>query len=424
MRLYLYREFHFNSCLGLYPRKIFEDAGREDRACAEAPYRACREIGSLPAPLGFKPNLILCRPFYHGLSTHTSLSEAGAPQNDWGRNSNPVWLMKNCSIVPLSSPAFLGLDVAKAKADVCLLGADGRVFEGSFANSRAGYAGLLEWLEARAPKGLLQAGLESTGPYSRPWCELLHAAGRPVSLLNPARPRAYAQACGQRNKTDRVDARLLAQFVADQKPALWTPPDPARQELKELVRRREDLLALRQAEKNRVESARAKSVRDSLARSIKSLDREISQIEAELDSLAARCPALQKEEKLLRSIKGIGKITARKIMAELPEVSRFQSAREAAAYAGLSPRRHESGASVHKRGKLSKVGNADLRKALYLPAITAIKHNEVIKAFAARLRANGKPEMVIIAAAMRKLLHIAFGVLKHQKPFDPAYANA
>ena len=126
---------------------------------------------------------------------------------------------------------------------------------------------------------------------------------------------------------------------------------------------------------------------------------------------------------MLCSIPGIGKVTARKILAELPDVACFKSARQAAAYAGLSPRRHESGKTVHRKGRLSKVGNAGLRKALYMPALVAIKHNPVIQAFAHRLRANGKCENVIIGAAMRKLLHIAFAVLKHNKPFDPAYAK-
>jgi transposase len=320
-------------------------------------------------------------------------------------------------------PLFLGLDVAKSKADVCLLQPNGRPLEECFENSRPGHEKLLAWLERHRDNRPIRAGLESTGPYSRPWCELLHAAGHAVSLLNPARPKAYAQACGQRNKTDRVDARLLAQFVAEQAPSRWTPPTRQAEELKELTRRREDLLALIQAEKNRVESALCKSVLDSLTRSIKALEKELGRVEDELEQLIARHPVLRAKQRLLCSIPGIGEVTARKILAELPEVSCFASARQAAAYAGLSPRRHESGKTVRKKGRLSKVGNAGLRKALYMPAIVAVKHNPLIQAFAQRLRANGKCESVIIGAAMRKLLHIAFGVLKNNTPFDPAYAK-
>jgi transposase len=316
---------------------------------------------------------------------------------------------------------FVGLDVAKGKADVCLLQPDGRRLEESFENSRPGHEKLLAWLDRHRADRPIHAGLESTGPYSRPWCELLYASGHAVSLLNPARPKAYGQACGQRNKTDRVDARLLAQFVAEQQPSRWVPPAQEMEELKELTRRREELLTLAQAEKNRVESALCKSVRDSLARSIKALEKELGRVEDELEQLIGRHPSLRAKEKLLCSIPGIGQVTARKILAELPDVSCFQNARQAAAYAGLSPRRHESGKTVHKKGRLSKIGNAGLRKALYMPAIVAIKHNPVVQEFAQRLRANGKCESVIIGAAMRKLLHIAFGVLKHKKPFDPAY---
>ena len=325
-------------------------------------------------------------------------------------------------IAPSNALFFLGLDVAKAKADACLLRSDGQALQESFASTRSGYESLLAWLEKHA-QGAVRAALESTGPYARVWCELLHAAGHTVFLLNPARPKAFAQACGLRNKTDRVDARLLARFVAEQKAPRWSPPKPEQEELKELTRRREDLAALRQAEKNRLASSLVKSVRASLERSIKSLDREIKQVEAELDGLMARHAGLRRNEQLLRTIKSVGKVTARKILAELPPVEEFQSARQAAAYAGLSPRLHESGKSVRKKARLSKIGNPVLRKALYMPALVAIKHNPILKAFAQRLREKGKAKKVIVGAVMRKLLHIIFGVLKHQKPFDPNYGS-
>jgi len=314
--------------------------------------------------------------------------------------------------------AALGLDVAKGKVDACLRLPDGRYVEACFVSSRQGHEACLAWLEKHGRGLTIKAGLESTGPYSRPWCDLLYAADHHVSLLNPARPKAYGQACGTRNKTDRVDARLLADFVAERRPDAWAPRAPEREELKELTRRREDLLALLQAEKNRLESVRSKTVMESVNRSIKALQKELERVETELDQLMGRHAGLQKEEKLLCTIKGIGKVTARKILAELPPATCFEDARQAAAYAGLSPRRHESGKSVRKRGRLCKVGNAGLRKALYMPAMVAIKHNPTIKAFAQRLRENGKCENVIIGAAMRKLLHIAYGVLKHQKPFN------
>lgn len=329
--------------------------------------------------------------------------------------------MKKSSTVP--AQCFLGLDIAKAKADVCLVRPDGQLVEALFENTNAGHARLVEWIQLNAQQLSVHAGMESTGSYSRAWCDLLHAAGHTVSLLNPARPKAYAQACGQRNKTDRVDARLLARFVADQKPHPWTPPDDAADLLKELVRRREDLLALRQSEKNRLESSRSGAVRQSLARSIKNFDQEIAQMEKEMDALVASNAKLKKNEQLLRTIKGVGKLTARKIMAELPEADQFERGRQVAAYAGLCPRRHESGSSVRKGGKLSKVGNASLRKALYLPAVTAMRHNPLLKIFAERLLGQGKPKLVVVGAVMHKLLRIAFAILKTQKPFDPTHVS-
>ena len=135
-----------------------------------------------------------------------------------------------------------------------------------------------------------------------------------------------------------------------------------------------------------------------------------------------RYAPLRAKRDLLVTVPGIGPITAAKILAEVPEIESFEGARQVAAYAGLTPKEHITGSSVRGRTRLSKIGNARIRTALYMPAVVSIRCNPLVRALAERLRAKGKVPMVIIGAAMRKLLHLAYGVLKHGKPFDPAFA--
>ena len=151
------------------------------------------------------------------------------------------------------------------------------------------------------------------------------------------------------------------------------------------------------------------------------LNQQIEAITQRIQALIDQHPDLRRQRALLTSIPGIGDNTAALFIAEVPEVTRFETAAQLAAYAGLTPRRHESGSSIHRPGRLVKTGNSRLRTAFYLPALTALRHNPLIKAFAERLKANGKGAMTIVGAAMRKLVHLAFGVLKHNQPFDPHY---
>ena len=313
----------------------------------------------------------------------------------------------------------LGLDVAKLSVQAELRTNDKPVRFG-FANNATGFAQLERMLkEHNAPK--VWAGLEATGPYSHALALWLHSQGHRVSLLNPRRVKQYACSAGNRNKSDLLDAAVIADFICAHQPAAWQPPLQEVAQLQALVRRREELSLMLQAEKNRMEGI-AFNVRSSLERIIAALSAEKAHLEKLILGQIRSQPRLLCDHQLLCTIKGIGSLTAAILLAEMARPGQVERARQAAAHAGLAPRREQSGTSVRRNKGLGKEGNRYLRKALYMPALVAIKYNAPLRHFAARLRAAGKPKMSIVCAVMRKLVHIAFGVLKHQKPFNPSLA--
>ncbi len=317
------------------------------------------------------------------------------------------------------SKTTLGIDVAKLKLDVALL-TEQQIRTKQFENSPQGFKLLQAWLLAlQLPQ--VHACLEATGTYSDAIALFLHEQGHLVSLVNPLRIKGYASAKLQRNKTDQADARLIAEFCAAQNPALWTPPAPEIRALQALTRRIETLEEMLQMEKNRLDSVPAET-RASLQRVMTALVEEIAKLQAQIKNHLDQHPPLKAQHDLLQTIPGIGEKTAQLLLSEL-DFARYDSARQVAAAAGVTPRKQESGTSL-KRTNLSKLGNGRVRKGLYFPAIVATRHNQIIKEFARRLRNNGKTSMQIVCAAMRKLLHQAFGVLKHKCPFNPTLAFA
>ena len=323
------------------------------------------------------------------------------------------------------APVWIGLDVSKLKLDACFVDQSGVTRSKSFANTPAGWATLLAWALALGQEKPCHFALEATACYSDGAALFLCQEGQRVSVLNPSRVHFAALASGMGNKTDQADARLIAEYCRKENPPAWQPPSPELRTLADLVRRREDLLEALGQEKNRQEQqSLSPLVKQSLQRSVRSLEREIARVEKAIAQHVASHPVLAKQATLLESIPGISHLTAQKILAELggaPE--RFACSSSAAAYAGLAPREHRSGSSVRKKTRLSKRGNAALRKALYFPTVTALRFNPLVKAFYERLVASGKRKMVALGAAMRKLLLIAVGVLRSGKPFDPAWSE-
>ena len=317
---------------------------------------------------------------------------------------------------------FLGIDIAKKTFDAALLRND-KFRHKKFANTSDGFKQLDAWL---VKQGAIQihACLEATGSYSELLAVHLHQAGHTVSLVNPARIKAFSQSELQRNKTDRADATLIARFCSMHHPTVWTPPPAEIRELQALVRHLDDLIGTRTQLANRLsDGPRVESVLESLRSLIKTVDAEIKLTKQKIRKHIDDHPSLKQDCDLLETIPGIGERTATILLAEIQHLRHYKHARQAAAYAGLSPRLEDSGTSI-KSSRLSKTGNSRVRKALFMPAIVASRYNPVLRQFSERLLRRGKPKMVIIGAVMRKLLHLAFGVLKTRRPFDANHAIA
>ena len=321
-----------------------------------------------------------------------------------------------------TSTSPLGIDISKRKFDACLIRDGGKLRHRAYPNTAEGFAQLSDWL-SKYKAGCVHACLEATGTYGEALATHLHDAGHTVSIVNPAQIKAYAQSRLARAKTDKADATLIAQFCHERRPPAWQPLPAEVRDLQALARRLESLLEMRQMEANRLEVAATAAVKGSLAQHLAYLDEEIARTERLIRAHIGSHPGPRGQRDLLLSIPGIGETTAAKLLGEIMDVKLYGSARQLAAFAGLAPRLHESGSSVRRKARLSKTGAPRLRKALYFPAVVAIRHDPYVKELSERMRARGRCPMQIIGAAMRKLLHIAYGVLKTGRPFDPEWAQ-
>ena len=315
------------------------------------------------------------------------------------------------------SKTVLGIDVAKSKLDVALATAE-KVLVKKFANNNKGFKLLQGWLASLHIEEV-HACLEATGPYGDAIAEFLYEHGHRVSVVNPVQIKSFAMSDLKRNKTDQADARTIAAFCLAKDPGDWHPLPPEIKQLQALARRVEALERMLLGETNRRENAPA-ATRPSVDRMIKTLKNEIDNVQRLIKDHIDNNPELKQQSKLLQTIPGIGEKTARLLLGEI-EFRQLTSARALAAHAGVTPRQFRSGTSLN-RTRLSKLGNSRIRKALFFPAINAVRHNAIIKQFARRLSRNGKTPMQIVCAAMRKLLHIVYGVIKHNRPFDATMA--
>jgi transposase len=327
------------------------------------------------------------------------------------------------SRVSQMTQAVLGIDVGKSKLHVCLLLPSGKSRAKSIDNTSYGHTELLDWLQQQQA-GTVHACMESTGIYGNEVAEVLYAHGHTVSIVNPARVKGFATSEMVRTKTDKVDAGVIARFCAALKPTPWQPSAPQMKQLQALVRRLEALQQMHRQESNRLEAASAEAVRASIQTLVTHLETDMETIRQAIRDHIDQHPDLKQQQDLLMSIPGIAETTATAILAEIQSWQMFENARQLAAFVGLTPRERLSGTSVRGRPQISRTGSNRLRKTLYFPALVAKRHNPLIKAFCARLEGRGKRKMQIVAAAMRKLVHLVYGVLKSGKPFDPEYAKA
>lgn len=316
----------------------------------------------------------------------------------------------------------MGIDIAKRTCQVSVAVGRKRRHR-SVANNGEGHAALLAWL-AGLGVTRVHAALEATGTYGDALATTLTDAGHIVSLVNPAAVKAFAASQLRRTKTDRVDADVLLDFVVAHQPPAWTPWPADVRALQGLVRRIDAVQDMLTQERNRLAAGGlVPAVLASLTRHIAMLEGELADLEAQVRAHLDRHPGLRAQRDLLITIPGIGVATVARLLAECRDITAFDSARAYAAFSGLVPRARQSGTIVG-RARLAKVGSARLRRAMYFPALTACRHNPVLRAFRAKLLAAGKHKMVIVAAVMRKLLHTVYGVLKSEKPFDATLAKA
>jgi transposase len=305
----------------------------------------------------------------------------------------------------------VGIDVSKDRLDV-------HVFpQGiAFAVARDG-KGLAELTERPAPLTPDLVAVEATGGFETVVAAALAGARLPLVVVNPAQVRHYAQAVGKRAKTDPIDAAMIARFAHDTKPELRPLPDEATQLLADLVARRRQIIEMIVAERNRERRATVRRIKKSIARLIAALEKELVEIDAEIDAGVRGSPAWRDKEDLLASVPGVGPVVARTLIAELPELGTLDS-KKIASLAGLAPYTRQSG--QWKGKSMIGGGRKSVRCALFLAALVAARHNPVLKAFRERLAKAGKPKMVALIAVARKLITILNAILRDQKPWQPA----
>lgn len=316
--------------------------------------------------------------------------------------------------------SFLGIDIAKKKFDAALRLPSGNYVESEFSNDESGFKKLVKWLRRHAKTNpVAWVVMEATNIYWEDVATHLHTQGYQVSVVNPLVIKGFGQSHLMREKTDKVDSRLIAEFAKEREAKLkaWQPPLPHYRALRALSRHYDQLIRTRTQQKNRLAATKDSAVQQSLRKLIDFLNHQIEEVKSQVATLLKTHPDLKQNDEFLESIKGIGQTTAMVLLAEFYDLQQYESAAKVAADAGITPSRHQSGSSVKRRPKMSRLGKATIRGRLYMPTLAAIRSNPTIRSFAERLRERGKPEKVIIIACMRKLLHMIYGVIKNQRPF-------
>ncbi len=307
--------------------------------------------------------------------------------------------------------AIVGIDVSKDQLDVAVR-PTGEVF--AVGRNAEGLDSLIARLVPLAPAAI---AVEATGGYETVVAASLAAAGLAVVVVNPAQVRSFAQALGRRAKTDPIDAAVIAHFAEATKPAIRPLPDEETRLLADLVARRRQIVAMIGAERQRQQRLTNKRLLKSIARLLAALQKELSSLESDIDETVRGSPAWRAKEDLLASVPGIGKVIARTLIAELPELGSLDR-RQVAALAGLAPWTRQSG--QWKGKSFIGGGRADVRSALFLGAMVAARHNPELKAFRDRLVAAGKPKLVALVATARKLLTILNAILRDRRPWQSA----
>lgn len=313
---------------------------------------------------------------------------------------------------------FVGVDVAKDKFDVALQ-LDKTIHLECFSNDSKGYQAFSKWLTKLTTNPWVC--MEATGHYSELIADYLSSNLIRVSIVNPLQIKSFARAKLSRNKTDQIDAVLIANFCEHMNPRVFTPRGESHKQMKELSNLLDTLKMQHTQLSNQLGSVQTKIAKQEINLLLKQLSKRMDKIEGLIADLVKSDEVLSESFNLIVSIKGVGKFTAYKVLSHVPHLQNFSTAKQFAAYIGISPRQHQSG-NYQGKTTISRLGNATLRKSFYMAAMVAIRHNRLIAPFVSRLRQNGKAPKSIICAVMRKLAHLVFGILKNKRPFTENYA--
>jgi transposase len=322
-------------------------------------------------------------------------------------------------LTTLTSGIAVGIDVAKAKLDVVALLPSGKRSQ-VVPNSPAGFVALQTWLQALGSP-VEQICLEATGSYSDALSQFLWEQGYRLSVLNPAVLVSFRRSMQVRSKTDRLDAELLAHYGRLHPTRSWHPLPQAVQSLRHLLQYRLDVLAQWQAGRHRLEAGRLTPwTRAQIEAQSQQWQAHLHECEQQIRAALRTDAQLHALWQRLQTIPGIGEWAGALLIGTIGEIERFPHADALVSLAGLAVKERQSGSSVHGQACIDRHGHAELRRTLYWCAISALRSDETIAAWAQRLRARGKPNKVVLVAVMRKLLHIVYGVWKHGTAYNPA----
>lgn len=330
--------------------------------------------------------------------------------------------------LPSTPLFFLGIDVGKSDLFCHLLKVQNpdKPVSARFDNTPQGLKSLLIWLKKNADLKSTLICMEQTGNYSQLAAEALFAA-KPLAcyVVNPRCIKAFNDRKLRRCKSDTADAKSIANFIRKEYEDLrvWKPQPKHIQRIKNVTRHIESLSSELAKLKTKLKSTNDDEVARSINRNMKFIKSEITNLKAKVQKIILKHAELKEKRNLLQSISGVGEVVSNTIISEIHDINDFQSARQLAAWCGVTPKHYESGTSGKTKTPITKVGSAQLRKALFMPAMVAMQHNPIIKEFAQRLKDNGKKGREIVLACERKLLHLIYGVLKSGKPFDANYIN-
>jgi transposase len=313
-----------------------------------------------------------------------------------------------------TSKPIIGVDVSKERLD-CFCRPTG--IRSSYDNTTPGIADLIKWARTQQPQLIV---LEATGGLERPLVSEIFAARLPMVVVNPRQVRDFARAIGQLAKTDQIDAAVIAHFGEAVNPEVRPWPDHLTQQMDALMTRRRQLVQMLAAERNHLVSAPVQ-VQNYVKEHIVQLEELIKKLDQDIDQMITGSPIWKTKDDLLRSVKGVGPVLSRTLLAELPELGQL-SRQEISKLVGVAPLNNDSGKYKGKRSCWG--GRASVRGPLYMAALSATRCNPVIKEFYHRLLAKGKLKKVAIVACMRKMLTILNAMVKSNKPWDASFAKS